>query len=184
MSVFIDVLRLLAMRKLCIWTIEDVQNADSESAELIHHIAQARIPLVLVLTYQDEDRIPKELRTLLPAATKIQLHPFTEADTAEFVSETLHRDTEYILPLVSNTIRSKSTSDARMLHQPPQTSTVALCVAESFFMLTLASGRCYSGEIPWKHILHQRDTGHLLSQTMRILLLERRKVVLRSGQSI
>lgn len=32
MSVFIDVLRLFAMQKLCIWTLEDVQNADSESA--------------------------------------------------------------------------------------------------------------------------------------------------------
>lgn len=101
MSVFIDVLRLLAMQKLCIWTLEDVQNADAESAELIHHIAQARIPLVLIMTYQDEELVPKELRTLLPAATKIQLFPFTEADTAEYVSETLHRDTEYILPLVS-----------------------------------------------------------------------------------
>ena len=101
MNVFIDVLRLLATQKLCIWTLEDVQNADAESAELIHHIVQARIPLVLILTYQDEDSIPKELRTLLPAASKIQLNPFTEADTAEYVSETLHRDTEYILPLVS-----------------------------------------------------------------------------------
>lgn len=105
MNVFIDVLRLLAMQKLCIWTLEDVQNADAESAELIHHIAQARIPLVLILTYQDEDSTPKELRTLLSTASKIQLNPFTEADTAEYVSETLHRDTEYILPLVSQ-IRS------------------------------------------------------------------------------
>lgn len=32
MSVFIDVLRLFALQKLCIWTLEDVQNADSESA--------------------------------------------------------------------------------------------------------------------------------------------------------
>lgn len=36
MSVFIDVLRLFAMQKLCIWTLEDVQNADSESAGTSH----------------------------------------------------------------------------------------------------------------------------------------------------
>ncbi|KAJ4346543.1 Chk1 protein kinase [Didymosphaeria variabile] len=107
MNVFIDVLRLLALQKLCIWTLEDVQNADAESAELIHHIAQARIPLVLILTYQSEELVPKELRTLLPTATRIQLYPFTEADTAEYVSETLHRDTEYILPLVA-VIQEKS----------------------------------------------------------------------------
>lgn len=35
MSVFIDVLRLFAMQKLCIWALEDVQNADSESAGII-----------------------------------------------------------------------------------------------------------------------------------------------------
>ncbi|KAJ4303573.1 Chk1 protein kinase [Kalmusia sp. IMI 367209] len=107
MGVFIDVLRLLAMQKMCIWTLEDVQNADPESAELIHHIVQARIPLLLILTYQEEELVPKELRSLLPAATKIQLSPFTEADTAEYVSETLHRDTEYILPLVA-VIQEKS----------------------------------------------------------------------------
>ncbi|KAF2445907.1 hypothetical protein P171DRAFT_431291 [Karstenula rhodostoma CBS 690.94] len=107
MNVFIDVLRLLALQTLCIWTLEDVQNADAESAELIHHIAQAKIPLVLILTYQTEESVPKELRTLFPAATRIHLHPFTEADTAEYVSETLHRDTDYILPLVA-VIQEKS----------------------------------------------------------------------------
>lgn len=35
MNVFIDVLRLVATQKLCIWALEDVQNADAESAELI-----------------------------------------------------------------------------------------------------------------------------------------------------
>lgn len=101
-GVFTDVLRLLAMHRLCIWTLEDIQNADQESAELIQHIVHARIPLVLILTHQDEELLPKELRMLLPGATKIQLFPFTEADTTEYVSETLHRDKEYIIPLVSH----------------------------------------------------------------------------------
>ncbi|KAG9206378.1 hypothetical protein G6514_003209 [Epicoccum nigrum] len=107
MSVFIDVLRLFAMQKLCIWTLEDVQNADSESAELIRHIVQAKIPLVLILTYTDEDGVPRELRPSIQSATKVQLHPFTEAQTAEYVAETLHRDQEYILPLVA-VIQEKS----------------------------------------------------------------------------
>jgi len=101
MNVFIDVLRLFAMQKLCIWALEDVQNADPESAELIQHIVQAKIPLILILTHQEEGGIPKEMRALLPTATKIQLFPFTEADTAEYVAETLHRDKDYILPLVA-----------------------------------------------------------------------------------
>lgn len=107
MNIFIDVLRLLAMQKLCIWSLEDVQNADSESAELIHHIVAAKIPLVMIITYQDEEKLSRELRALLPAATKIPLLPFNEMQTAEYVAETLHRDQEYILPLVA-VIQEKS----------------------------------------------------------------------------
>lgn len=101
MSVFIDVLRLLAMQKLCIWNVEDVQNADPESSELIHHIVQAKIPIILIFTYIDEETLPRELRPLLHGATKVQLLPFTEAQTADYVAETLHRDHQYILPLVA-----------------------------------------------------------------------------------
>ncbi|KAF2687868.1 hypothetical protein K458DRAFT_360637 [Lentithecium fluviatile CBS 122367] len=107
MNVFIDVLRLLAMQKLCIWSLEDVQYADPESAELIQNIVSAKIPMIIIVTYQQEDGIPRELRTLASTATKIQLFPFTEADTAEYVAETLHRDEEYILPLVA-VIQEKS----------------------------------------------------------------------------
>ncbi|CAG5186507.1 uncharacterized protein ALTATR162_LOCUS11602 [Alternaria atra] len=101
MNVFIDVLRLLAMHKLCTWSLEDVQYADTESAELIHHIVQARIPIVLMLTYSDEETLARELIPLLRHATKVQLLPFAEAQTADYVAETLHRDHQYILPLVA-----------------------------------------------------------------------------------
>ncbi|KAI4947363.1 hypothetical protein J4E91_006715 [Alternaria rosae] len=107
MNVFIDVLRLLAMHKLCTWSLEDVQYADPESAELIHHIVQAKIPLVLMLTYSDEETLPRELTPLLRHATKVQLLPFAEAQTADYVAETLHRDHQYILPLVA-VIQEKS----------------------------------------------------------------------------
>jgi predicted ATPase len=106
-NVFIDVLRLLAMQKLCIWCVEDVQNADPESVELVQNIVLAKIPIIMIVTYQEEDQVPRELRTLIPKATKVQLRPFTEADTAEYVAETLHRNEEYILPLVA-VIQEKS----------------------------------------------------------------------------
>ncbi|KAF1916144.1 putative histidine kinase HHK1p [Ampelomyces quisqualis] len=106
-NVFIDVLRLLAVQKLCIWNLDDVQNADPESAELMHHIVQAKIPLIFMFTYTDENLLPRELRALLHRATKIQLNPFNEAQTADYVAETLHRDHQYILPLVA-VIQEKS----------------------------------------------------------------------------
>lgn len=78
MNVFIDVLRLIALQKLCIWSLDNVQNADPESAELIHHIVQAKIPLVLIFTYTNEETLQRELSHLLRNATRVQLLPFTE----------------------------------------------------------------------------------------------------------
>ena len=101
MNIVVEVLRVLAGHKLCIWCLEDIQLADQESAELIHRIVAAKIPLVLILTYRDELALAPELRSLLPAATRVELAPFTESQTAEYVAETLHRDLEYISPLVA-----------------------------------------------------------------------------------
>ncbi|KAF2123396.1 two-component sensor protein histidine protein kinase-like protein [Dothidotthia symphoricarpi CBS 119687] len=131
MNVFIDVLRLLATQKLCIWTLEDVQNADSESAELIQHIVQAKIPLVIIFTYNNEDSLPRELRSLLHEASKIQLSPFTEAQTTEYVSETLHRDQQYILPLVA-VIQEKSRGNPFYISQILDTCYRKQCVYYSW----------------------------------------------------
>jgi predicted ATPase len=104
---FIEVLRHLSTYKLCIWSLEDVQYADPESSDLIQRIVSARVPLILIITYREEEALVKELRNLLTGATKIELAPFTEAQTAEYVAETLHRDLEYIIPLVA-VIQEKS----------------------------------------------------------------------------
>jgi predicted ATPase len=60
-----------------------------------------------MFTYSDEETLPRELVSLLRSATKIQLLPFDESKTAEYVAETLHRDQQYILPLVA-VIQEKS----------------------------------------------------------------------------
>jgi serine/threonine protein kinase/GAF domain-containing protein len=131
MNVFIDVLRLLAVQKLCIWTLEDVQNADSESAELIHHIVQAKIPLVLILTYTDEQSLPEAVRPLLQSATKIQLLPYTEAQTADYVAETLHRDHQYIVPLVA-VVQEKSRGNVFYIREILDTCYRKQCVFYSW----------------------------------------------------
>jgi predicted ATPase len=124
MNMFIEVLRLLAFHKLCIWSLEDVQFADAESSELIQRVVEAKIPLVLIFTYREEESLPKEFQSLLTSATKIQLAPFTEAQTAEYVAETLHRDLEYILPLVA-VIQEKSRGNiGNTLHADPNLAAV------------------------------------------------------------
>jgi signal transduction histidine kinase/tetratricopeptide (TPR) repeat protein len=119
------------MQKLCIWSLEDVQNADPESAELIRHIVLARIPFVLMFTYTDDDSLPQELHPLLHSATKICLEPFKEKDTAEYVAETLHRDQQYILPLVA-VVQEKSHGNLFFIREILETCYRKKCVYYSW----------------------------------------------------
>ena len=98
---FLDVLRLLALQKFICLTLDDLQFADEESIELLTSIVQVKIPLVLVLTYRDEEALPAKLRPLLEKATKIDLKPFSEEETSQYVAITLHRSPEYVLPLAA-----------------------------------------------------------------------------------
>ncbi|KAJ9648953.1 Chk1 protein kinase [Coniosporium tulheliwenetii] len=75
--------------------------ADEESVELIRSIASGKIPMVFIVTYRQEETLPKKVRSLVSSATHIQLAPFSEEETAEYVSATLHREKEYTLPLVA-----------------------------------------------------------------------------------
>jgi hypothetical protein len=119
------------MQKLCIWSLDDVQNADPESAELIHHIVQAKIPFVLMFTYVDEETLPRELRPLLHGATRVQLQPFSEEHTTEYVAETLHRDHQYILPLVA-VVQEKSRGNLFFIREILDTCYRKKCVYYSW----------------------------------------------------
>ncbi|KAL2358534.1 putative histidine kinase HHK1p [Cryomyces antarcticus] len=101
MNTFLDVLRLLALQKFLCFCLDDLQFADEESLELIQSIVTAKMPIVLIVTYREEESLPTKVRKLLRTATKIQLQPFNEDETAEYVSTTLHRSKDYVLPLVA-----------------------------------------------------------------------------------
>ncbi|KAF2083487.1 hypothetical protein K490DRAFT_60438 [Saccharata proteae CBS 121410] len=106
-NTFIHVLKMLSRQQSICFCIDDLQFADDESLELIESIVANRLPLVLLLTYREEEKLSTAIRLLLESGTKIDLKPFTEHETAEFVAETLHRDSEYCLPLVA-TIQEKT----------------------------------------------------------------------------
>lgn len=102
MHIFMDALRLLAVQKFICFCLDDLQFADQESLDLLQGIIAARIPIVLILT----DRAGEEERTsktkkLLERATMVELGPFTDDETAQYVAETMHRPKEYCLPLVA-----------------------------------------------------------------------------------
>lgn len=106
-NIFVEALRFIAMHKICIWNVEDVQYADQESSELIQHLVNAKIGILLIMTFREEDALTRDIRSLLPTSKRIQLSPFTEEQVADYVAETLHRDKEYIIPLVA-VIQEKS----------------------------------------------------------------------------
>jgi predicted ATPase/signal transduction histidine kinase len=101
MHIFLDVLRLLAVQKFVCFCLDDLQFADPESLELIQAIVKAHIPIVMILTYRGDDMLNDSMRKLLERATKIDVGAFTDEDTARYVSDTLHRPTEYVAPLVA-----------------------------------------------------------------------------------
>jgi predicted ATPase len=92
---------MLASQKFICFSIEDLQFADPESLDLIQKIVGGKVPILLIATYRDEQTLPKNVKPLIESSISIALAPFTEDETAEFVSTTLHRDRQYIVPLVA-----------------------------------------------------------------------------------
>ena len=100
-NTFLDVLNALAVQRLICLCLDDLQFADDESLDLLDAILSTRIPVVLILTHRSDEVLPTKCRSVLESATKINLKPFEEGETAELVSTTLHRNPDYILPLVA-----------------------------------------------------------------------------------
>ncbi|EGP86903.1 uncharacterized protein MYCGRDRAFT_72887 [Zymoseptoria tritici IPO323] len=100
LHIFLDVLRLLAVQKLVTWVLEDLESADPESLELIQIIVKNRLPIVLLLSYSREDMLNEPIKRILEHAVKVEVGPWSEAETAKFISETLHRPEEDITPLI------------------------------------------------------------------------------------
>jgi serine/threonine protein kinase len=101
MHIILDTLRLLAVQKFICFCLDDLQFADPESLDLIQMIVSAHIPIVLIVTYRAENLIPATIKRTLDRATRVELGPFTDAETAQYASDTLHRPTEYCMPLVA-----------------------------------------------------------------------------------
>ncbi|GIZ48579.1 hypothetical protein CKM354_001163300 [Cercospora kikuchii] len=101
MSIFLDVLRLLAVQRFVCFCLDDLQYADPESLELLHIIVKSHIPIVLILTYRDEKIADPAIVRLLDRATKVTVGSFTDDQATQYVSQALHRPAEYVTPLVA-----------------------------------------------------------------------------------
>jgi predicted ATPase len=107
MTMFVGVFQIIASSKFVCFCLDDLQSADPESLELLLNVVAMRVPLLLAITSREGEEPSKKAKSLLSGAEKIHLKPFVEEQTAEYVSATIHRDREYVLPLVA-VIQEKS----------------------------------------------------------------------------
>jgi signal transduction histidine kinase/DNA-binding response OmpR family regulator/tetratricopeptide (TPR) repeat protein len=112
MNAFLDVLHLFTEHKFICFCLDDLHFADDESLELISSIITARLKMVVIITYRPEEFPIEKVQRLLhpsdsegkprvgnPTVTKITLAPLSEEDIVQYVSATLCRPKEEILPL-------------------------------------------------------------------------------------
>lgn len=120
MNTFLDVLRMFAHHKFICFVLEDLHFADEESLELITQIISARLKMVIVMTYRPEELAPEKVQNIIfppeleehpkqggPVVTRIDLSPLGEEEIVQYVSTTLSKPKEDILPLAL-VIQSKS----------------------------------------------------------------------------
>ncbi|KAF3766107.1 hypothetical protein M406DRAFT_97468 [Cryphonectria parasitica EP155] len=118
MNTFLDVLRMFAHHKFVCFVLEDLHFADDESLELITQIISARLKMVIVMTYRPEELSPQKVQSIIsppdfedqprgPIVTRIPLSPLGEDEIIQYVSATLSKPKEDILPLAL-VIQSKS----------------------------------------------------------------------------
>lgn len=120
MNTFLDVLRMFAHHKFICFVLEDLHFADDESLELITQIISARLKMVIIITYRPEELPCEKVQAILsppeyeeqtkhrgPTITRINLSPLGEEEIVQYVSTTLSKPKEDILPLAL-VIQSKS----------------------------------------------------------------------------
>ncbi|KAL9096518.1 MAG: hypothetical protein Q9165_001515 [Trypethelium subeluteriae] len=130
-NTFLDVLHALAVQRFICLCLDDLQFADEESLDLLLNIVDAKIPIVLIMTHRSDEALSPKFRTLLQSATKIELRPFEEDETAEYVASTLHRSQEYILPLVA-VVQEKSLGNPFMIREILMTCYRTACIFYSW----------------------------------------------------
>ncbi|KEY64471.1 hypothetical protein S7711_07219 [Stachybotrys chartarum IBT 7711] len=129
MNTFLDVLRVFTSHKFICFCLDDLHFADDESLELISQIIGARMKMVVIVTYRPDELSPERLQSIIhppdsdgtareaktksvrtdrstefrrssgPVVTRISLSALSEEDIIQYVSTTLCKPRDEILPL-------------------------------------------------------------------------------------
>ncbi|KAH8820013.1 HHK1, histidine kinase-group X protein [Xylogone sp. PMI_703] len=114
MNTALDVLRLFTQHKFICFCLDDLQFADDESLDLVTQIISARMKMVIIVTYRPEEILPEKIRSIIDppnteayvqaggvGVTRIVLRSLTEENIVEYVSKTLRRPENEIVPLAA-----------------------------------------------------------------------------------
>lgn len=104
MAIYLDVLSFLAAQKLIVFCLDDFHLADDDSLDLLQAIVDARIPVLLQLTSNQNVLKPKAailLDNSKANVTEIQLKPLSEDQVGQYVVATLRRNQEYLFSLIA-----------------------------------------------------------------------------------
>ncbi|KAL8696754.1 MAG: hypothetical protein Q9224_002638, partial [Gallowayella concinna] len=92
LSIFLDVMRILATSKMICLCFDDLHFADEESVDLICNVVSRKLGLMLM--------IPKPIKSILEGGTAtlttINLKPLTEQEVVGYVASTLSRPNDYV----------------------------------------------------------------------------------------
>lgn len=92
--IFLDVLRLVVLRKMVTLCFDDLHSADEESLEFLHSLNNAGVPLVCLVTFRSEQALGSKAHSILEHATNIRLMPFTIEQTLQYTCDTIHRPSQ------------------------------------------------------------------------------------------
>lgn len=121
-NTYVDVLRLLCSNKVICLALDDYHSADDESLELIDNVIRARISVVLLLVKRSDDGSERGDRLLEEHdhITTIELTNLKEKHVFEYVSTTMSRTVEEVLPLAA-AVYERSTGNPYVMKELLQT---------------------------------------------------------------
>ncbi|RUS27373.1 AAA ATPase domain-containing protein, partial [Jimgerdemannia flammicorona] len=103
-SVFLEVIRSIAQRRMLTLFLDDLQQADESSLDLIASLVAAKIKMIIIVTFRDKEVSREKMASIFDSeyarVTYIKLEPLDITSLTEFVVATLHRDKDTVLPMV------------------------------------------------------------------------------------
>ncbi|KAL2891015.1 Hybrid signal transduction histidine kinase J [Ceratocystis lukuohia] len=155
-NIVLEIIRLFARHKFLCICLDDLHFADDESLDLISQIINAKIRMVVIMTYRPDEISAERVHGLIhpidcedctrpgPTITKIRLNPLKDGDIVTYVAATLQRPREEVAPL------------ARMVQ--------AKCAGNPFYMREMLTAcnrkRCITYEHRTSRWVYDRDKVH------------------------